>query len=89
MFAVNSSIDSTDGCDTLSTYPKLPNVVSMPSTLTFTPTACAPGVIHLRRRHLLHARHRDRHDARDQPGVARFLITERRLVGSLDDLLVQ
>src|SRR5882724_7600930 len=47
MLAVNSSIDSTEGCDTLSTYPKLPNVVSMPSTLTFTPTAFEPGVIQL------------------------------------------
>ena len=27
--------------------PKFPKVVSIPSTLTFTPTGCAPGVIQL------------------------------------------
>src|ERR1019366_4150475 len=45
--AVNSWMASTEGCDTLSGLPKLPNVVSMPSTLTFTLVAPAPGVSHL------------------------------------------
>src|ERR1035441_1905003 len=45
--AVNSCMASTEGCDTLSGLPKLPNVVSIPSTLTLTLLAPAPGVSHL------------------------------------------
>ena len=45
--AVNSWTASTEGCDTLSGLPKLPNVVSMPSTFTLMPVAPAPGVSHL------------------------------------------
>src|SRR5450756_1912784 len=45
--AVNSGIASTDGWDTLAGLPKLPEVVSIPSTLTLTLVAPAPGVSHL------------------------------------------
>src|SRR5674476_236635 len=38
---------STEGWDTLSGLPKLPKVVSIPSTLTLTLVAPAPGVSHL------------------------------------------
>src|SRR5258708_248552 len=46
-FTVNSWMASTEGWETLSGLPKLPKVVSMPSTLTLTLVAPAPGVSHL------------------------------------------
>ncbi len=36
-----------DGCDTLSGLPKLPNLVSIPSTFTSVAPAVPPGVSHL------------------------------------------
>jgi len=85
--AVNSWTASTEGCDTLSGLPKLPNVVSMPSTFTLMPV-CARA----RRQplgavsHLHHARHGQWHDLRNESRIARIFRDAAQVGGGFDDL---